>query len=452
MSVSTSSSSPLLSTLPPELVRDILAFAISSSLLTQPIVVHGQFAQLPSTCRTCCYRQVASICSTFADIVRRDYLGRDVVFGVYGSAKDDEVLACVEKHVERARQVRSIDASLRGWQGWRSLPTVGAVDEPNEEGSVGFLETREVQLEKQRRQVLERERQRLVRLLTACTLIESFDVDVGFYNSIRGFPTLFPSSIRSLTLRNAEGQETFDLIENLPLLDDLTLRLALDWRLSPLQPRPRPTCRLRRFELSFTAFATTRLEDVLTLLSSSLESVESLTLRNKGSSAESFESFLPVSRGLIAALAPHLRQLVVKDIPRAGVRCPGTIPTWSWFPPRPTAFPSLQVLHLTGLPSLTAEVLQTTLVLADPAKLEVLTLEDFDSPSPAYLVETLTKSPALSRLKRLRVAVPKRGTDKTDGERDVEAWCEGVGKVDGRKVELDASWRMRKVDHHCGMW
>lgn len=73
----------------------------------------------------------------------------------------------------------------------------------------------------------DRDRQRLVRLLAACRNIDEFDIDVGFYSTIPQLPTILPSSIRTLTLRNCDAQETFDLIENLPLLENLTLRLAL---------------------------------------------------------------------------------------------------------------------------------------------------------------------------------------------------------------------------------
>ena len=241
-----------ISTIPPELLLDILSITVTSSLFTQPLIVHGQFSQLPSMCRTCCYRQIAGVCSTWAQIVREEFMARETVFGVYGSEKDEEVLTYVMKDQGKASRVKKIDASLRGWQGWKSLPPVASFDTMTEEDgeeTTGFLQTREVQLEKQRQQVLSRcvarspsllsrsrcsrsevfyrDRQRLVRLLTACRQVENFDVDVGFYSAIPHLPALFPSTVRSLTLRNCNAQETFDLIENLPCLEDLTLRLAL---------------------------------------------------------------------------------------------------------------------------------------------------------------------------------------------------------------------------------
>ncbi|GAA5941501.1 uncharacterized protein JCM15063_006120 [Sporobolomyces koalae] len=443
-----------INTIPPELLLDILSQAISSSLMTEPLIVHGQFSQLASSCRTCCYRQIAGVCSTWATIVREQFVGRQTVFGVHGSEADDRVLACVTKNAARAKRVKTVDASLRGWQGWKSLPVLPhtTTEEPEEE-TIGFLQTREVQIEKQRQQILERERQRLVQLLTACRTVEEFDIDVGFYCAIHHLPTLLPPTIRSLTLRNCDARETFDLIENLPLLEDLTLRLALDWRISASAPRPRPSCRLRRFELSFTAFATTNLSDVLTLLSSSTDSLTSLTLRNKGTSPEGYAKLLPVAAGLVAAFSPRLEHLAVKDIPRAGMRMPGSRPSWEWFPKRPTAFPRLRSLQLTGLPPLEPSVLKSTIILAtNPPMLERLLIEDFDSSSPRYLVETLKETKALQRVKLLEVAIRQQGAGMQEAASEIEKWCGGTAGRDGRATKLRASWNMRKVDHFCGIW
>ncbi|GAA6010463.1 hypothetical protein JCM11491_006950 [Sporobolomyces phaffii] len=443
-----------ITSIPPELLLDILSQAVTLSLVTQPLIVHGQFSQLPSMCRTCCYRQIAGVCKTWAAIVQDEFMGKETVYGVFGSEKDDEVLACVTKSGAKADKLRKVDASLRGWQGWKGLPVVAAPTwHDAEEESTGFMESREVQIEKQRQQVLNRDRQRLVRLLTACRKVEDFDIDVGFYSSIPHLPALFPSTIRTLTLRNCDARETFDLIENLPSLDSLTLRLALDWRISASSPRPVPTCQLSKFELSFTAFATAKLDDILTLLSSSTETLSSLTLRNKGTCPEGVATFLPVSQGLIERSASRLEHLSVKDIPRAGRRSADSNPTWSWFPTRPTAFPRLRTLHLTGLPSLAPDVFRSTLVLSTaPAKLERLVLEDFDSPSPRSLVDTLKRSNGLERLKLLEVAVRRQGAEPDDGTNEIDEWCQGEGRIDRRQTELRASWRMRKVDHYCGIW
>ncbi|GAA5884444.1 hypothetical protein JCM16303_005083 [Sporobolomyces ruberrimus] len=443
------------SSLPPELVLDILSQTMALALSTQPLVVHGQFSQLASSCKTCCYRQLAGVSKQWYQIIREEHMGKEVVFGVFGSEKDDEVLTCVKRDESKAAKLRKVDASLRGWQGWKSLPVVASsVEGEGEVDSNGFQETREVQLEKQRQQVLNRDRERLVQLLTACRKIEDFDIDVGFYSSIPHLPALFPSTIRTLTFRNCDARETFDLIEYLPLLDNLTLRLALDWRFQTSSPRPVPSCRLRKFELSMTAFASTKLEDILTLLSSSTETLSSLTLRNKGTARGGLETFLPVSAGLVEKFASQLEHLSIKDIPRAGRRCPGSEPTWSWFPNRPTHFPRLRSLQLTGLPSITPDLFRSKMLLSTMSKLERFIIEDFDSSSARSLVETLRASRELDELKLLEVAIatgrPEEG--QKEAENDVEEWCRGEGRVDGRQTELRASWRMCKVDHYCGFW
>lgn len=88
------------------------------------------------------------------------------------------------------------------------------------------------------------------------------------------------------------------------------------------------------------------------------------------------------------------------------------------------------------------------------SKLERFIIEDFDSSSARSLVETLRASRELDELKLLEVAIatgrPEEG--QKEAENDVEEWCRGEGRVDGRQTELRASWRMRKVDHYCGFW
>jgi hypothetical protein len=146
-----------ISSIPPELLLDILKQTVNLSLLTQPLIVHGQFTQLSSKCRTCCLRQLSGVCKVWQAIVQEEFLGKEIVFGAYGSEKDEEVLSCVKKNEARAAKVKKVDASLRGWQGWKSLPIVAAPSEAEgEEESTGFLQTREAQLEKQRQQVLSR--------------------------------------------------------------------------------------------------------------------------------------------------------------------------------------------------------------------------------------------------------------------------------------------------------
>jgi len=81
-----------------------------------------------------------------------------------------------------------------------------------------------------------------------------------------------------------------------------------------------------------------------------------------------------------------------------------------------------------------------------------LTLEDFDSSSPGYLVDTLKHVPELGGLKLLEIAVSKQGEGSEKATKEIEAWCRGEGRQEGCSSELRASWKMRKVDHACGFW
>ncbi|GAA5873528.1 hypothetical protein JCM1840_005954 [Sporobolomyces johnsonii] len=451
-----------LSSLPPELLLEVLAVACTSSLFTPPLILHGQFTAVPLQCRTCTYRSLAGVCRTWRIMIREEIMGREVMLGVLGGEKDEQVLECVKGDVARAGMVRKVDASLRGWRGWTGTgwESAAAAGEAGsaEEGQSGYVGSREVELERQRQQMLCRERQRLVRLLQACRQIDTLDVDYGFYHDLRTQPTLLSPTIRTLTLRNIDFDDTFDVIERLPLLEDLTLRLALDWKRSPSSAARSSSSRLRRFELSITAFASTTLPDVLALLAGSRETLVSLTLRNKGATSASAKAFLPVSQGLISALARTLESLSVKDIPRHGIRLPSSPPTWSWFPSCPTSFPRLRHLHLTGLPSLSPSFFKSIVHLPSPSQLHRLTLEDFDSLSPRPLLEALYEVPALQRLRLLEVAL-RREVDAREEDREgweegtgaVERWCEGEGRHRGAKTRLRASWRMVKI-HGCGCW
>lgn len=243
---------------------------------------------------------------------------------------------------------------------------------------------------------------------------------------------------------------------------------------------------LRRFELSTTAFGTTSLSFVLSLLSNSHESLKSLTLRNKGATKPTLEAFLPVARGLIERFADRLEDLVVKDIPRGGRRAPGECEFESrlparvltpcppatgespldWFPSRATSFPRLRFIHLTGLSCPSPSFFTQRLMVPSPANdaspkssgLRSLTIEDFDSPTALPLVEALKTVPALSRLVEIRVAFAMEnmaaGKDAEawkEGKEAIEAWCEGDKREDGRKTTLVAGWHIARVEQ-AGMW
>ncbi|BGP38675.1 hypothetical protein JCM10449v2_002610 [Rhodotorula kratochvilovae] len=323
-----------LSMLPPELLLKILTHALTTSLLTPPLLVHGQFTTLASTCRTCAYRHVADV-SRLWRAIAQEVLGKEVTLanGCGSADRDEQIVKVVEGDAARANNVRKVDASLR-----RSMCTSHAFPPPegrggsaDDAGSSGgdsaLLTTRQAQAEHWHAQSLARERQRFVRLLARCGRIDTLDVDVGFFQDIRIEPPIVPSALRTLTLRNCDAVDTFTILAHLPQLQDLTLRLALDWFIpSDTATPPSSLPSLKRFELSTTAFGTTSLSSIFALLSNSLSSLSSLALRNKGASQSTLEAFLPVASGLIARFAPQLEELSVRDIPRCGRRLPGAFP------------------------------------------------------------------------------------------------------------------------------
>lgn len=247
-----------LSSVPPELLVKVLTHALTTSLVSGPFVVHGQFATLSITCRTCAYRQVASVCRLWRAIAQ-EVLGKEVTFanGCGSAERDEQVVKAVETDPRRANNVRHIDASLRrAVCSWRAPPPPSHGDgDASEEavlsgGDDAFISSRQVQAERWHAQCLarcvdallsdrvrsehaltdrraHRERQRFVRLLQRCKRIQTLDIDVGFFQDVKLKPALVPSTIRTLTLRNCDAGEAFALLAHLPELRDLTLRLAL---------------------------------------------------------------------------------------------------------------------------------------------------------------------------------------------------------------------------------
>lgn len=107
----------------------------------------------------------------------------------------------------------------------------------------------------------------------------------------------------------------------------LTKSELRDWRLSgPILFSPSSLPRLRRFELSTTAFGKPCLKSLLTLLGNSHDSLTSLAFRNKGASAETASAFRPVAAAILREFAPSLRELEIKDIPRFHARPEGESP------------------------------------------------------------------------------------------------------------------------------
>ncbi|GAA6002128.1 hypothetical protein JCM10207_003089 [Rhodosporidiobolus poonsookiae] len=463
MSAAAAAPTVTISTLPPELLLKILLHACTTTRFSQELVVHNQFASLETHCRSCVFRNVAGVSKEWR-AVAREIMGREVAFanGCGSSERDEAVLRFVEKDARRAAGVKKVDASLRramcGWAGWPAATNEPATLDSESIGDTGAITSQGVELERWREQCLNRERQRLYRLLTVCRNITELDIDVGFYAEVRAGTTLLPKSIRKLTLRNAESLDTLTIVNQLPLLEDLTLRLALDWYLpsSPCAHLLKGACRLRRFELSTTAFGTTTLASILALLANSHETLTALSLRNKGGASGVVDAFTPVAQGLIKHFAGTLEELTIKDLPRGGLRPPSIQPSADWFPASPTSMPRLQHLHLTGLPLPSSSFFTRTIVLPSPSALRSLTLEDFDALSAAPLVDALA-APALQRLEELSVAFAKevemvRREGAWEAEREaVEGWCAGKGREEGRTTRLKAGWQMVKVSG-CGLW
>ncbi|GAA5967440.1 hypothetical protein JCM11641_000547 [Rhodosporidiobolus odoratus] len=461
----TAAEPPTLSSLPMELLLKILLHACTTAHLSAPLLVNSQFTRLQISCHSCVYRNLAGVCSEWRDIVR-EIFGREVVLanGCGSHERDEEVLALVSHDEKRANAVKSVDASLRravcSLAGWPAPSDVTGTAMSSSGEEHGEITSQGVELERWREQCLNRERQRLYRLLAFCQLVDTLDVDLGFYFDLCQSPSLIAPTIRSLTLRNSNALETFALVDRLPLLEDLTLRLALDWFLPPSSPThlSKATCRLRRFELSTTAFGTTSLPTILGLLDGSLDTLTSLTLRNKRGPPIASKAFFPVAQGLIQTFSRTLEELTIKDLPRAGMGQADSQPSLEYFPSRPTTMPRLRSLHLTGLPLPSPTFFTRTLVIPAPGGLRILTLEDFNALSSQPLVDALLQVPALNELRKLSVAFAREvemgrregGVWEVEKEA-IEGWCAGKGRLEGRTTGLQAGWRMIKVEG-CGSW
>jgi len=145
-----------LAAVPHELLLNILRHALTTSLISEPLLVHGQFAHLTVTCRTCAYRQVASVCRLWRAIAQ-EVLGKGVTFanGCGSAERDELVVKAVEHDPWRASNVRHVDVSLRrAVCSWGApLPGGGAGGESSEEavlsgGEDAFISSREVQAER----------------------------------------------------------------------------------------------------------------------------------------------------------------------------------------------------------------------------------------------------------------------------------------------------------------
>ncbi|GAA5976228.1 hypothetical protein JCM10908_005424 [Rhodotorula pacifica] len=474
--------------LPPEILLKIIRAALTSSLLSSTLVVHGQFAQLPTTCSGCVYRRLACVDHSWRSFAR-EILCKDVVLaaGCGSAERDEQVLKRLETDSHCALGVRSIDASLRGAHGgWIPVPAPALAEDGDvggasgSESTISGMTTRQARWERWHEQCMARERFRFLRIVSLCTELTTLDIDVDFFHDVPSNAHVLPTTIRHLTLRNAGAIETFAILQALPRLESLTLRLALDWRLPTshdlkLSGLPR----LRHFELSTTAFGKPCLQIIRLLLGDSQETLTSLSFRNKAASEETLEAFKLVAADVVQQFAPRLEKLTIKDLPRhRGLSTSGCLLVFnpvrsqmltadttvvdttagrSWFPSRTVRLPQLRHLHLTGLLLPNIDFLTRSVILPDQ-QLKTLTIEDFHALSLVPFVEALEGVPALQGLQELAVAVSREGEiARLDSEgwqeqrRRIEEWCARPKGSYQRGTDLLASWNMVKVEG-CTRW
>lgn len=117
--------------LPPELLLKIIHDTLTSALLSTPLVVHGQFSQLTTSCSGCVYRRLARVSRLWQNLARAVRC-KDVVLAAAGcgsTERDEQVLERLEAEPARALGVRTIDASLRGAHGgWIPVPAPAVGD------------------------------------------------------------------------------------------------------------------------------------------------------------------------------------------------------------------------------------------------------------------------------------------------------------------------------------
>ncbi|KAG0667540.1 hypothetical protein C6P46_000074 [Rhodotorula mucilaginosa] len=383
--------------LPPELLLKIIHATLTTALLSAPLVVHGQFSQLPVTCSGCVYRRLACVSRLWRSLAR-EVRCQDVVLaaaGGCGSAeRDAQVLQRLEAEPTRALGVRTIDASLRGAHGgWIPVPAPSVRDDGGEtddgisgtEAGASGVTTAQARWERWHEQCMARERVRFLRIVSLCTQLTTIDIDVGFFHDVATtHANVLPTSIRKLTLRNADAVETFTILRALPRVEHLTLRLALDWRL-PLDGRGVDSTdlpSLRHFELSTTAFGTPCADSIRALL---------------------------VAADVMQEAAPRLEELAIMDLPRhRGLSRGDPAADASWWPSKTLQLPRLCRLHLAGLALPDSGFFTRTIALPNQ-QLEELIVEDFDTLSLTPLIHALESVPALQSLQQLAIAVSREG-------------------------------------------
>ena len=207
--------------LPPELLHRIINFTFDA---TEEYVIDGQLKLMNSICR-CCLLKSLSITPDLTEIATEAFISNIVV----GAQEEMErLIALITSQPRLGQLVRSLDASLRTFE--KHSPSSEWPVSHTERGEELRMSSadRYVCTSSLYRQSLtnfdDRDRQLLLQLLKSCPALTSLDVDLGFHNKTSQF---FPSTIRSLTLRNSEAKNALAIINNLPNLKDLCLRLVL---------------------------------------------------------------------------------------------------------------------------------------------------------------------------------------------------------------------------------
>lgn len=137
-----------ISTLPPEILFEILSLAHSASDSNR-FILSGQFSSASPLCPLCSFRTLGSVCSTWLIIMKELFWSEIVLGGQVGirNVIEEEEVNKVEgeevgtfwKHLEddgNGNLVRKLDASLRIWSSGGFRSAVGKDQSESRESSV----------------------------------------------------------------------------------------------------------------------------------------------------------------------------------------------------------------------------------------------------------------------------------------------------------------------------
>ena len=104
---------PSAPTLPPELLLQILGHALSTAL-HEPCIVHSQFAEITTSCRTCTFRALCLVSRQFGGLVQEVGAGSIVLDRSGRGVRDDGAVVRWVRMKGWGAWVKEVDASLRG--------------------------------------------------------------------------------------------------------------------------------------------------------------------------------------------------------------------------------------------------------------------------------------------------------------------------------------------------